>query len=323
MPNALNSSCTVSVCMITYNHERFIAQAIESVLMQKTDFVFELLVGEDCSTDRTREIVLEYQAKYPAIVRPLLWERNVGMLANFERTFQACRGEYIALVEGDDFWTSPFKLQRQVEFMREHPNCSLCFHKIVEFWDDGRREAKVLPSDMRPSFDLADLLGETFIPTCSVMVRRGVVSEFPEWMCGLRMVIDPFCVLHAEFGRVAQIPETMAAYRKHSGGICSGADPIGKMEGSIAVRLALAEYLEEKHRSQMQAIRQYLGGIHKALAHAYFKNGELWKARRHALWTVWLSQLPGERFDTWKLLVLVCFPRATWGYRWVKRVVFE
>lgn len=116
-----------SVLMITYNHEKYIAQAIDSVLMQKTNFDYEIVIGEDCSTDRTREIVLEYKAKHPGKIRLLLQEKNVGMMQNFIDTLKACTGKYIALLEGDDYWTDPYKLQKQVDILEAHPEYSLCF----------------------------------------------------------------------------------------------------------------------------------------------------------------------------------------------------
>ncbi|NLI41548.1 MAG: glycosyltransferase [Caldisericales bacterium] len=115
----------VSVCMITYNHEPYIAQAIESVLMQQTDFPVELVIGEDCSTDNTRAIVCDYRERYPERIHLLLPEHNLGMFPNFVATLQACDGRYIALLEGDDYWTDPFKLQKQVDFLEVHPEYGL------------------------------------------------------------------------------------------------------------------------------------------------------------------------------------------------------
>ena len=127
----------VSVHMITYNHERFIAQAIEGVLMQQTDFAVELVIGEDCSTDGTRAIVRRYGERYPERIRLLLQERNLGARANALATLNACRGQYIALCEGDDYWTDPTKLQKQVDFLESHPECSLCFHRVLVVYEDG------------------------------------------------------------------------------------------------------------------------------------------------------------------------------------------
>lgn len=110
----------VSVCMITYNHEKYISEAIEGVLMQKTTFPIELIIGEDFSTDNTRKIVLAYAEKYPDIIRPLLPESNMGMMKNFIGTLKAATGRYIALCEGDDYWIDPYKLQKQVDFLEEN-----------------------------------------------------------------------------------------------------------------------------------------------------------------------------------------------------------
>lgn len=121
----------VSVQMITYNHGPYIRQAIEGVMMQETDFEFELVIGEDASTDKTREICFEYQKKYPDKIRVLWWHENLQKLnhpagRNGRRTCARCRGEFIALCEGDDYWIDPLKLQKQVDVMRKHPSVGYC-----------------------------------------------------------------------------------------------------------------------------------------------------------------------------------------------------
>ena len=119
----------LSVFMITYNHEKHIAEAIESALMQKTSFKYEIVIGEDCSTDQTREIVLEYATRYADKVKPIYQERNVGANKNAASVREACKGKYIALLEGDDYWIDPLKLQKQVDFLEAHPDFSICSHK--------------------------------------------------------------------------------------------------------------------------------------------------------------------------------------------------
>jgi glycosyltransferase involved in cell wall biosynthesis len=118
----------VSVCMITYNHDKFIAKAIEGVIMQQTNFPIELVIGEDKGTDSTYEICCEYEAKYPNIIRVLKRDKNLGMITNFIDTFQNCRGKYVALCEGDDYWTYPLKLQKQKEHL-EANNLVMNFHQ--------------------------------------------------------------------------------------------------------------------------------------------------------------------------------------------------
>ena len=126
--DALCKAPLVSVQMATYNHERYIRRAIESVLEQKTDFPFELVIGEDCSQDKTRDICIEYQKRYPDKIRVLWWHENVRKLGGNSRRIAArCRGKYIAVCEGDDFWVSPQKLQKQVNILERNPSVGLCF----------------------------------------------------------------------------------------------------------------------------------------------------------------------------------------------------
>jgi len=124
-----NNKPLVSVCMITYNHENFIKDAIEGILMQKTSFPIELIIGEDCSTDNTRKIVKDYEEKYPEIIFAQYSEKNLGMINNFLNVLQAARGKYIALCEGDDYWTDPLKLQKQVDFLEANPEYVICANR--------------------------------------------------------------------------------------------------------------------------------------------------------------------------------------------------
>lgn len=123
----------VSICCITYNHEPFIANAIEGFLMQKTDYPYEIIIGDDCSTDKTREIIEEYANHYPGRIRIIASDRNVGVIANEHRVLTEAKGKYIAFCEGDDYWTEPCKLQRQVDFLEHHSEFSVCFHRIKHY----------------------------------------------------------------------------------------------------------------------------------------------------------------------------------------------
>lgn len=145
-PEKLCKAPVVSVFMLTYNHEPFIAKAIDSVMMQKTDFDFELVIGEDASTDRTREICFEYQKRFPDKIRVLWSEKNVYKIGgNGIRTFYRCGGEFLAICEGDDYWTDPLKLQKQVDIMRSYPKVNICYTRFQEMSLKGNAPAKVLP----------------------------------------------------------------------------------------------------------------------------------------------------------------------------------
>lgn len=146
-PKLLCKHPVVSVHMITYNHEPYIREAIEGVMMQKTDFEFELVIGEDCSTDRTREICFEYQKKYPDKIRVLWWHKNSYQFphpagGNSRRNLAHCRGEFIAICEGDDYWIDPLKLQKQVDVMRQNLSVGICFCGGVETCTDSKEIAR-------------------------------------------------------------------------------------------------------------------------------------------------------------------------------------
>ena len=139
----------LSVAMITYNHERFIAQALESVLAQRVNFDYEIIVGEDCSTDGTRAIVMDFHRRYPGGIVPLLREKNIGGARNIELTLAACRGHYLAMSEGDDYWTCEDKLQRQVDFLDANPDYAICCHRVQIFDEIGTNQASIFPAEPR------------------------------------------------------------------------------------------------------------------------------------------------------------------------------
>jgi glycosyltransferase involved in cell wall biosynthesis len=224
----------VSIPMITYNHERYISQAIESALAQQTSFDYEIVIGEDCSTDRTRDIVIGYQQSYPGKIRLLLPEQNLGGNRNFVRTLQACQGQYVAMLEGDDYWTSPHKLQRQAEFLDGHPECAICFHSTRIIYEDSSREPHVFaPPERKGIYQLEDLVQGNFMGTCSVMFRKGLFGDFPDWFFKLPIGDWSLHILNAQHGDIGYIDEVMGVYRKHSNGITSLRTPAEALQVHI------------------------------------------------------------------------------------------
>lgn len=245
----------VSVAMITYNHEKYIVQAIESVLMQRVNFDYELVIGEDCSTDKTRDIVLGFGEKHPDRIRVLLSEKNMGGGRNLVRTLRACRGEYVAVLEGDDFWTSPDKLQKQVDFLESHPECAICFHNAVVINDSGSQELRNYCSSTQKEIStLEDLLKADFIPTCSVMFRNGLFSEFPDWFYKLPMGDWPTHVFNAQHGDIGYINEIMAAYRVHSTGVWSRLGYAGTLQAEIRFYQPINAYLNYQYDNLIQSM---------------------------------------------------------------------
>ena len=212
---------TLSVCFITYNHEKFVAQALEGVLMQKTNFDFEIVIGEDFSTDRTRDIVIEYASKHPAKIKLALDNKNVGGHINFIRTLNACRGEFIALIDGDDYWTTPYKLQKQVDLLSKRPDCVISFHNVLEIFEDNSRPPfHYCSSSQKETSTLEDLLRANFMATCSVVFRNNLFENYPEWYLNLKLKMGdwPFHILNAQYGNICYINEVMGVHRIHKGG---------------------------------------------------------------------------------------------------------
>jgi glycosyltransferase involved in cell wall biosynthesis len=222
--------------MITYNHERFIRQAVESVLMQKVDFQYELVIGEDCSTDRTREVLLRFRQEYPNRVRLLLHERRLGLGKNFIRTIKACQGQYVALLEGDDYWTSPQKLQKQADFLDAHPGYSTCFHstRVISEGAGGKDQLHLSISPVtKVTFTFEDILASNFMQTCSVMFRNGLIGEPPDWLEYVRPLDWALHILNAHEGKIGFINETMAVYRVHAGGVWSGRNNAYRLQETV------------------------------------------------------------------------------------------
>ena len=210
-----------SVLMITYNHARFIAQAIESALIQRTDFAYELVVGDDCSTDGTGDIVRRYADRYPDVIRPLWTDRNLGMLPNFLRCWKACRGQYIAVLEGDDYWINPEKLATQVEAMERHPEWPMCFQRVQVVFDDGRPPVLQPAGPQKPVFTVRDLMHRNPVQPCGVIYRAGQLGNLPDRLAGLALGDWPLAILHALHGDVGFLDQVMAVYRQHRGGAWS------------------------------------------------------------------------------------------------------
>ena len=223
------ASPKVSVFMMTYNHAPYIAQALDSALAQQTNFPFEIIIGEDCSTDGTRAIVTDYVQRYPVRIRALLHETNVGASRNQVHVLEACTGEYIALLEGDDFWIDPHKLQKQVDFLDGNPDYAISAHNVTIVGGDGQPTATKKQYYAEAPFDtytLEELSKSNVLPTASCVYRNHFTAGpaptgVPEWLNQSK--IGDFCLhmLTARFGKIKYFHEAMGAYRVHHGGIWS------------------------------------------------------------------------------------------------------
>ncbi len=249
----------VSVYCMTYNQKNTIGQAIESIVSQKTDFPFELIVHDDASTDGTADIVREYAALYPQIIRPILQTENQFGKCNIIKTHMhpLGQGDFIAICEGDDYWTDCEKLQRQVDHMRSDPKCSLCFHAVQQLSADGSiMQYRPLKQDCEVSADQVIRRGGLFCPTVSLMFRRDVMDCWPEFRLRADVYDYPAQVLAATMGRVHYIDRTMGVYRFAS-------------EGSwTAQHNDVIDYKHVKNETEwLELFDAYTNGIYKDAIH--------------------------------------------------------
>jgi len=179
----------INVSIITYNQEKYIAKAIESVLAQEVNFKYEIIIGDDCSSDGTREILRYYENKYPDIIQLILHPRRYdeipGRTNNMTNLYN-CRGKYIAMLDGDDYWVSKDKLQRQVDFLEQNPDYVITFHDTLEISEHedslpqyNHEKHKFLLKDR--SFTIKDVASGWFMQTSTLVFKNHLIGEFPEW----------------------------------------------------------------------------------------------------------------------------------------------
>lgn len=166
----------VSICCLTFNHKPYIRECLDDFLSQKTSFAFEIVIGEDFSTDGTREIVFEYAEKYPEIIRVITADYNVGMRANIERCISACRGEYIAFCEGDDYWNDPIKLQMQVDFMESNPEYGMCYTKCIYYYNSEQKFEKKPWGGEGTLF--SDFMKRNYVPTLTTLINKDKLFQY-------------------------------------------------------------------------------------------------------------------------------------------------
>lgn len=205
----------LSVCVRTYNQERFVSEALDSVLMQKTSFPVEIVVSDDYSKDGTRNVLLEYQAKYPDRIRLILGDVNVGGPNNLKRVIEASSAKYITCLDGDDYYTDCYKLQKQVDFLEEHLDYVACFHNVMNIYESSGTKSLFLPLDFPSEVNAEDVISKRwFLPIHSVVMRRELIS-FPQWYSEVMnddYVVNLSVVMH---GPYYYMPDVMAVYRHH------------------------------------------------------------------------------------------------------------
>jgi glycosyltransferase involved in cell wall biosynthesis len=229
----------VSVSIATFNHAPFISRSIDGALMQKTNFPFEIVIGEDCSTDGTREMVKEYAQKYPGKIRMITSETNVGGTENSLRTDFACQGDFIAYCEGDDYWIDPTKLQKQYQAIEQF-NAVLVAHAslVVKHQNNKRIDVTVNIAQNDPGFiEVEDIiLKRKNFETSSFFIRAEIAKNLPDWYKTAPVGDVPIKLIAAEIGKVYYLPDIMSVYQKGLTGSWSDRKEKSKLESGMANR---------------------------------------------------------------------------------------
>jgi len=243
----------VSVCCTTYNHESYIAEAIDGFLMQETDFRFEILIRDDCSTDKTAQIVRRYAEQYPQLIKPVYEKENTFSkgVKPMPQLYKIAKGKYIALCEGDDYWIDTLKLQKQVDFLEENDEYVTCIHNSLNLDMDGiQSPQKFSQEDEERDYTLEDLFQRNITNTCTLLFKNKRIvlphnfNTFPMGDWPLQMIL-------AEDGKIKYFPEIMAVYRIHTCGIWSKTDYISRVKKTIFMLEGMNEYFSNKYKNEI------------------------------------------------------------------------
>lgn len=265
----------VSVFMLTYNQENYIGQAIEGVLGQKTNFMFELVIGDDSSTDKTVEICKNYQQSLSQTIEILENSENAGIGSNFLRTSKELKGKYIAICDGDDYWIDEHKLQKQVDFLENHPDYSIIFGNYKALLPNGNFIKKQTDFRNKQTFSIEDLIIENFIPSVTVLFKNVLQEKpLPEWIGDLPYGDWPTYLWSLnQGGKILYMDEFFAVYRT---GIGESFKLRRKLSRSLIVEMSILNnflYLNE-YKNWESMIKRSLYLKKKSLMLSYNREGK-------------------------------------------------
>lgn len=247
----MEDNIIVSISCITYNHAKYIRQCLDGMLMQKTDFRYEILIHDDASTDGTDDIIREYETKYPDIIKPIYETENQyskGIRISATYNYPRAKGKYIALCEGDDYWTDPCKLQKQVDFLDNHLDFSMCFTGAKVKCEVNNITSNLYEDLKTQEYWGDDIISKWIVPTCSVVFKKDILQYIPN---NTRFCVgDNVCFLTcAKHGRVFCISEPTSVYRRQSDGWVSTHKDSESLLEWLEHYKALLEYFPEYKNS--------------------------------------------------------------------------
>lgn len=260
----VNTPLMVTIRCITYNHKPYIRQCLEGFVMQNTNFRFEAIVHDDASTDGTAAIIREYAEKYPDIIKPIYETENQYSKhdGSLDRIMDAhMHGKYIALCEGDDYWTDPLKLQKQVDFLENHPGYSMCFHNAVKYYENYNRIELFNHLDKNCDLTIHDAVHKWLVPTASMLLRRSVCINYPTWVRKIYSGDYTLILLAAMEGKIFYIHQIMSVYRINFEGMSASA----RMQGKNIFMLQQKIYLLESFKDHVE--REFCIEVESMLAY--------------------------------------------------------
>ena len=307
----IETKMKLSVALVTYNHQPFIEDAIESVLRQAVAGDWEVVIGDDASTDGTRDIIEAFHKRYPDRIRLMTRDINAGDngRSNYLATLQACRGDYVAYLDGDDYWLGDSKLAKQVNLLDENPNFSGCAHPVQRVYADGSKDNFCAPSGRAP-FTLADISRNfTFLHCSSFMYRRSALPDLPHWFADSRVKLDDWALtlLCARCGDIGYVDEILGVYRKHEQGIWSGQQGLKRLSWDITTRNFVHERLDEKSSISKDTGSRFGSAIDKA--DQDIKAEKSFAARRHLTAALIHFRFQNQLSFTYRIMFLL----ETWA----------
>lgn len=237
----------VSACIITYNHESFVAKCLEAAVNQKLDYDYEIVIGEDRSTDNTLLICRKYQKKYPNLIRIVERPENLGMLQNWMGTLEECKGDYIAICEADDFWTDSLKLQKQVNFLEGNSEYVLVASKVRTLNEKGQTEHS--EGKIYGEISLDQILKRNQITTCTTLFRSEFL-QIPPFSNTFQFFTGdwPLWCSLVQHGKAYNFKEITAQYHIHSGGAVSGRKRVNTLKNKLEDRMLMMENFPKKKK---------------------------------------------------------------------------
>lgn len=257
-----HSPMTVSVLCCTYNHEKFIDKTLKAIVNQKVDFPFEVIVADDCSLDRTQEIIRDYYKKYPNLIKPILRKKNVGIGENYYDALCKVEGKYLAICDGDDQWLDPLKLKKQVDFLENHTDYNICCSACIKHYEDTGKDVLFRPEEYiagavgcKEYYSFKDLLYCRFIASSTVMLRWQLRNNVPQFLRKYNVIDFTLNLMHAAGGKIKLFQdEVFARYNIHSSGITTTNNDKVEQE-TFCIIYEVNQFLDYK---MINIVKQYI-----------------------------------------------------------------